>query len=240
MEDLATPAPVASSDPGAWPFPRRFVALFTSPRALFEHLEHHPSWFLPMLVSLIAVVLYSVILWDPVILPEMLARFEEQGTPDSAVQTMTSIGLPISIATGFVFGAGFTFLIALVVQWVGGFLLGGSLTYRQSLSILTHTSMISIPAILVMIPLAMVAKTIQVSVGPGMLFPLSAAEGFMAKFFAAFLGAIDLFRIWQLALTALGVSVIGRVPRNKALVALSVAYLIAAVLGAALTALTRR
>jgi hypothetical protein len=240
MEDITSPAPVASSDEAAWSFPRRFVAVFTSPKALFEHLEHRPSWFVPLLVSLALVAVYSIVLWNPVILPEMLTRFEEQGTPDQAVETMTRIGLPISLGTAFVFGAGFTFLIALVVQAVGGFLLGGKITYKQALSIVCHTSLISVPAMAVLIPLALVAKTAQVSVGPGMLFPASSAEGFGGKFLAHFLSSIDVFRIWQVALTALGVSVIGRVSRSKALMALAIAYLLFAILGSALGAMTGR
>jgi hypothetical protein len=240
MEDLASPAPVATSDERAWSFPRRFVAVFTSPKALFEHLEHRPSFFVPLLVSLALIALFSVILWNPVILPEMLARFEEQGTPDSAVETMTRIGLPISLGSAFVFGSAFTFLIALIVQGIGGFLLGGKLSYKQALSIVCHTSLVSVPAMAVLIPLALVAKTAQVSVGPGMLFPSAQAEGFGAKFLSFFLSSIDVFRIWQLALTALGVSVIGRVSRNKALVALGACYLVASLLGAAIGAMSGR
>lgn len=239
MEDLATRAPVATSDEAAWPFPRRFVALFTSPKALFEHLEHRPTWFAPLLVSMALVTVYSLILWNPVILPEMMARFEEQDTPPEAAATMERIGLPISLAGAFVFGTGFTFLIALIVQAIGGFLLGGKLSYRQALSIVSHTFLTSVPALAVMIPLALVARTSQVSVGPGMLFPLASAEGFGAKFLSNFMGSIDVFKFWQVALTALGVSVIGRVPRGRALVAIAIAYVLASILGAAMAAMMR-
>jgi hypothetical protein len=240
MEDFASPAPVASSDEKAWSFPRRFVALFTSPRALFEHLEHRPSWFVPLLVGLALIGVYSVVLWNPVILPEMMARFEEQDTPESAVETMTKLGLPISLITAAVFGTGFTFLIALIVQGIGGFLLGGKLTYKQALSIVCHIGLVSVPAMAVMIPLALVSKTAQVSVGPGMLMPPGQAEGFAAKFIAFFLASIDVFKLWQVALTALGVSVIGRVAQGKALVAMLIAYGLASVLGAAIAAMTGR
>ena len=76
MEVTTTPAPVATRDEAPWPFPRRFVALFTSPKALFEHLEHRPTWLVPLLVTLALVATYIVVLWNPVILPNMLVRFE--------------------------------------------------------------------------------------------------------------------------------------------------------------------
>jgi len=232
MEDFATPAPAASSDPGAWPFPRRFVAIFTSPRALFEHLENHPSWFAPLLVSLLLVVIYIVVLWQPVMLPEMLARFEEKGTPDNVVEMMTRTGLIWSTIPAIIAIFVVNFLTALIVQGIGGFVLGGKLSYRQALSIVCHAGLIAVPALIVMMPLAIVAKSAQVSVGPGMLMPAASVEGFGPRFLALVLSSIDVFKLWQVAVTGLGVSVIGHVPRGKATVAMFVAYFIASLLGA--------
>jgi hypothetical protein len=240
MEDTAVPGTASPAGGAPWPFPRRFVALFTSPKALFEELERRPSWFVPFAISLLLVILYSVVLWNPVILPEMLARFEEQGTPDSAVQTMTSIGLPISIASAVIIGGAFTFIVAWIVQVIGGFLFGGSLSYKQALSVVCHTSLVSVPAMVVLIPLALVAKTAQVSVGPGMLFPSAQAEGFPAKLISYFLSTVDLFRLWQVALTAVGVSVIGRIPRGKAMFGLFTAYFLVALIGSAISAMMGR
>ena len=240
MEDFAAPAPVATRDESPWPFPRRLVALFTSPKALFEHLENRPSWFVPLVIGLVMVAIYVIVLWNPVMLPNMLARFEEKGTPQNVVDMMSKNGLVFSLGPAIIFGAIVTFLTALVVQAIGGFLLGGKLTYRHALSIVSHVGLIGIPAILVMIPLAFVAKTAQVSVGPGMLFNPMTAEGFGARFIAGFMASIDVFKLWQVALTGLGVSVIGRVDRSKATVAMFVAYFLASLLGACIGAIVPR
>jgi hypothetical protein len=240
MEVTTTPAPAATHDVTPWPFPRRFVALFTSPKGLFEHLEERPTWLVPLLVTLVLVAVYVTVLWNPVILPNMLTRFEEKDTPQNVVDMMTKNGLLFSLIPGILFGAGFTFLTALVVQGIGGFLLGGKLSYRQALSIVSHVGLVSLPAFAIMIPLALVSKTAQVSVGPGMLFNAETAEGFFARFIALFLASIDVFKIWQVALTALGVSVIGRVPRSKATVAMFVAYFVASLLGACMGAIMPR
>jgi hypothetical protein len=240
MEDFAASAPVANRDEGPWPFPRRFVALFTSPRALFEHLEQRPTWLVPLLVTLLLVALYVVVLWNPVILPNMLERFEEKDTPQNVVDMMTKNGLMFSLLPALIFGTAVTFLTALIVQGIGGFLLGGKLTYRQALSIVCHVGLISVPAMAIMIPLALVSKTAQVSVGPGMMFRAEEAEGFGARFVALFMSSIDVFKIWQVALTALGVSVIGRVARNKATVVMFVGYFLASILGACLGAIIPR
>ena len=76
MQETVAPAPVATRDEAPWPFPRRLVALFTSPKALFEHLEQRPSWFVPLLVSLLLVAVFVVVLWNPVLMPKMLLRLE--------------------------------------------------------------------------------------------------------------------------------------------------------------------
>jgi len=240
MEVTTVPAPVSTGNTSPWPFPRRFVALFTSPKALFEHLEERPTWVVPFLVTLLLVATYIVVLWNPVILPNMLVRFEEKDTPQNVVDMMTKNGLMFSLLPGIIFGAIVTFLTALIVQGIGGFLLGGKLSYRQALSIVSHTGMIALPAFAIMIPLALVSKTPQVSVGPGMLFSAETAEGFFPRFIAQFMASIDVFKIWQVALTALGVSVIGRVERSKATVAMFVAYFVASLLGACLAAVMPR
>jgi hypothetical protein len=240
MEVDTAPAPVATRDEAPWPFPRRFVALFTSPKALFEHLEQRPTWLVPLLVTLALVAVYLLVLWNPVILPNMIARFEEKDTPQNIVDTMTKNGMWFTLLPGLLFGAGVTFLTALIVQGIGGFLLGGKLTYRHALSIVCHTGLIALPAFAVMIPLALVSKTAQVSVGPGMMFNAETAEGFGARFIAQMAASIDVFKLWQVALTALGVSVIGRVDRGKATVAMFIAYFLASFLGACLAAIIPR
>jgi len=240
MEDYAAPAPVATRDEAPWPFPRRLVALFTSPKALFEHLEQRPSWFVPFLVSLLLVVLFVVVLWNPVLMPKMLLRLEEQGARQDMVDTMTKNGLMISLIPGICFAAIAMFVTALVVWAIGGFMLGGKLNYRQALSIVAHTGLVSLPAMAVLIPLALVSNTSQVSVGPGMLFNAETAEGYGARFLALAVSSIDVFRLWQVALTALGVSVIARVSRTNANVALFVTYFVASILGSALFAMFPR
>src|SRR5207249_11455155 len=54
MEELAHPAGTAATAPPAtptrWGFARRFLAVFTAPRALFENLREYPSWVVPTLV----------------------------------------------------------------------------------------------------------------------------------------------------------------------------------------------
>ncbi|MEP7028561.1 MAG: YIP1 family protein [Candidatus Eisenbacteria bacterium] len=215
MEEIAVPQ-AASSDEAPWSFPRRFISLFTSPRALFEHLEQRPSWFVPLLVTICFVLLFVVVLWNPVMLPESLERMAGSPNAEQGEAMLTRNGLMFGIVFGGI-GSVFAYLLyALFVWLVGAFMLGGRLNYRQSLSIVSHTSLLIIPAEVVRIPLAFMAGSSKVSVGPGMLFPIGQAEGFLGKFWSSLLMSFDLFTLWQTALVALAVAIVARVSTTRA------------------------
>ncbi|MGH7727150.1 MAG: YIP1 family protein [Candidatus Eiseniibacteriota bacterium] len=220
MEDV-TPVPSAPAATPAssapWPFPKRFAAVFTSPRALFEHLAERPTWLAPMILAVVLIAAFILILWDPVMLPETIEKIEEGGqNAEQGIEMMTTIGRWITLITGVIGGVVVTFIWAAAVFFVGGFLLGGKMSYKHALSLVTHAGLVAVPGLLVRIPLALFSKTAQVSIGPGAFFPPSQAEGFAAKFFANVLFNLDLFTIWQTALVALGVAVIARVPKGRA------------------------
>jgi len=153
---------------------------------------------------------------------------------------MTKNGLTFQLIGVLIVASGLAFFSALVAWLVGGFILGGSLTYRKALAITTHASLVTIPALLVIIPLALIARTAEVSVGPGMLYLAKDAEGFGGKFVANLLTFLDVFRLWQNALVVVGVSVIARLPRGKAAVGMWTAYILLALLGALLSGVLQR
>lgn len=232
MADSAVPL-AASMNEAPWSFPRRFMAVFTRPRALFEELELRPSWFVPLLVTVVAIVLFAVILWNPVMLPEQLERIADSPNAAQAEAMLTSNGIFFAAIFGPIVAVVIFLIYALFVWLVGAFMLGGSLSYKQSLSIVAHTSLLVIPASLVKIPLAFVARSSKVSVGPGMLFPIATAEGFLGKFWSTLLMNFDLFALWQTALVALGVAVIARVPTTKANLGIWTLFLLTALIGGA-------
>lgn len=245
MEDLATPASTPSATaPGvgpAWPFVRRFFATFASPRSLFEELAERPSWLMPALLFALLSFALVAILWDPVILPEQLERMEAAGRNTEQVAAMLSGPFKyVQFAIGTVAAFGMLFLIALGAFVVGNFLLGGSLTYRQALSVIAHSSLVAVPSSIVRIPLSLASKTMQVSFGPGAFFPPASAEGFGAKFFAFFLQNLDLFVLWQVGLVALGVSVAGRLPLGKAAWGIGLLFLVFALVASCIGALVPR
>jgi len=232
MTDAVAAAPEAATTE-RWSFPRRIVAAYTSPRALFEQLAVNPAWFAPLALLLVLVIAFVVGLYEPVMVPEQLAKMEEAGrNSPQAAAFITGAGRIAIPCIALVTTALVMFLYALFVQLVGGFMLGGALRYRQALAIVTNSSMVGLAGFVLRVPLALISKSSQVTVGPGMLFPAASAEGFCGHFLSAFLAAFDVFSLWQTALIALGVSVVARVPQSKANAGIWGLFFIGALVGA--------
>lgn len=238
MSDMtAPPSPIDPVPSAAWPFPKRFVAVFTKPRALFEHLAERPSWLVPFLLLIAAAAIYVVATWHSAWIPQMQMQMEEQGAPEGAYEFIEKNGLAMYGVMIPMIGAVITLIYAVAVMFVGGFLLGGRLSFRQSLSIVTHGGLVSLAALPIRILLANAAESPQVTLGPGALVPVGQQEGFAMKFLASFLSSFDVFTIWQTVLIALGVSVVARVGFKPALIAMFALFLVFALLGGVVGAL---
>lgn len=226
------PSPSAPASAPAWPFPRRLVAVFTSPRALFEHLAERPSWAVALLVLVLLMAVYVVATWSGAWLPEILSKMEEQGSPEQAMDMITNNGLVMYSTMIPVVAGIITVVYAACVMFVGGFLLGGRLSFRQALSVVAHAGLVGVVALPIRILLANAAQSARVTLGPGALMPVDQQEGFVLKFLATFLQSLDLFSLWQTALVAIGVAVIGRVALKGSLIAMFGLFLAFSLLGA--------
>jgi len=239
MNEIDRPVAAGTMNtPAPWPFPRRLVAVFTSPRALFEHLETRPTWLVPFVLLLLAAAAYVVFTWDSAWVPMMTAQYDEQGAPDQAYEMLAGYGkIMFSLLIPF-FGGLVTVIYAAIVMGAGSFMLGGKLDFRQSLSIVSHAGLVSLVAVPIRILLANVSQNPQVTLGPGALLPMADQEGFAMKFLAGFLQGFDVFSIWQTVLVALGVSVIARVGYRASLTVMFVLFVVFSLIGALIGAAT--
>ena len=216
----------------AWPFPRRLVAVFTAPRTLFEHLEHRPTWLVPFLILLATAVVYVLTTWDAAWVPMMTTKLDEQNAPEAAYSMVTGNGKWIYTCVIPFFGALITVIHAAIVMGVGTFVLGGRLSFKQGLAIVSHAGLVGLVALPIRVLLANLAENPQVTLGPGALLPLAAQEGFAMKFLAGFLQSFDVFTIWQTVLVAIGVSVIARVGFKASLIAMFALFVVFSLIGA--------
>ena len=219
MSDMTTPpSPIDAAPSAPWPFPRRLVALYTRPRALFEHLADRPSFLVPLIVLVLALLVFILTTWDKAWLPMIHEGLEKQDAPEASYEMFQNNGLAIYSVMVPVMVAVSIFLHALGVMFMGGFLLGGRMSYRQALSIVTHAGLVTLVALPIKILLARAAENPQVTLGPGALLPVGEQEGFVMKFLAVFLSSFDVFTLWQTVLVGLGISVVGRVGLKPAMI----------------------
>jgi hypothetical protein len=233
MSDITTPSsPTPDPPAAAWPFPRRLVAVFTSPRLLFEHLADRPSWLLPFLILLVGAAVFVQTTWDNAWLPEMMNKMEEQGAGEQAFDMITNTGKMMYTVIIPLFGGLFTLLYGLAVMFVGNFVLGGKLGFRHAMSVVSQAGLVSLVALPIRVLLANAASSPQVTLGPGALLPVAQQEGFVMKFLAFFLQSFDLFTLWQTALVAIGISVVARVGVQAAMIAIFGLFVVFSLLGA--------
>jgi hypothetical protein len=224
----AAPAEAATPLRPLW---ARSLALVTSPRSVFEELERRPAWaWTAVVISLFALVV-GYLIYEPVIFPFILEQAEKQNLSSQALAQAEQLyaSPAFKFFTSFSGGAAnfaFVVIAGLLLYAVCTFLLGGRAKVRQSLAVAAHAMLVHIPRSILVLPVMWARQDPYVSLGPGALFPPGEAEGFLAKALATFLGSLDLFNLWALALCILGMSVVSRLSAKQVGVAVVIGYLV--------------
>jgi hypothetical protein len=196
----------------------RFVGVILSPRETFEAVAAHPSW---LLMAIVVVVLTAV--------PTMWFQSTEvgrQATLDESVRYMQSFGFTVtdqmyeqlrrsimepSIARQI--GSVFSMAIVPLIIWsimaglamgVVNVMMGGAGSFKKAFSAVVHSSVIGVIGIFVVTPLNYVRESLTSATNLAVLMPFLPDGSFLARFF----GMMDLFRLWWLAVLAIGFGVV--------------------------------
>lgn len=215
MTEPTNPAPPAEG------LLSRAIGILTSPRATFERVVANPR---PVGILFVSAVLIA--------LATTLPQFTERGRQallDSQVQQIEKFtGQPVTddvydrmekqsqTHLGAYFGAVgvliFTPIVSLVVAGiyflVFNVVMGGTAAFKQTLAIVTHSSIISAIGTALAAPIQYMKGTFTAT-GPfnlGALLPMLDEKSFLANF----LSGIDLFRAWSIIVTAIGLGVLYR------------------------------
>ena len=225
--------PVTSSAPskaGIW---EDFVDIFVQPAQVFERRREGKFG-----LALLALVVITGVLFFALrngIAPIMDAEMAKQAaamaaknpniTPD---QIAAQQGMMEKFAViGYVLFMPIGILIAAVLLWLAGKLVGASVAFAAAMMIATYSQF---PRIVEMIlnsvqglMLAPESITVRYSVqiGPARFLDASANP-----FLLTLLGGFDLFTIWVTVLLAIGLSVVARVPRKQAAIAAALVWLV--------------
>ncbi len=213
--------------------------IYTSPTATFRRLTEKPTWLVPLIITVIATLAVTAVStryvdWDQQ-REQAIERMEQRGvTEEQQEQQLEALE---KFSTNPLMRYGAPLLGGLVTALVGIFflvivynlalpLLGVAGNFRRTLSVVAWSSLVTVPGALVRIILVLVKQSANVSTS--LLLAAPNAKGFLA----VLLGRVDLFTIWQLVLTAIGLKVMFEVKGAKAYwLVFGVWVLLTAVLG---------
>ena len=244
-EPVAEPA-VETSEPSMSPV-ERAIAVFARPGQAWGGLKQKAQWWFPMLIMIVIAVATTLILHDRALVPMMIESWDQQVADgqiqESQVDGMIEFfespaGMAVTAAQQAI-GTPIMMLIVALVVWFGvGFVLGTKLPFRLALEVATWTSLISIPAYIITTILAWMRETMQgIHVGFGGLLPPMDEPTKFGVAIRSFLDALGPLAIWYLIVGIIGAAALSGAPRKSVAWVLGILYLAIAIFMSALAAM---
>ena len=212
----------------------RAIGVITSPRATFESIVAHPR---PIGILFIVAIVVGLAAG----LPQMTESGRQAALDAQIRQTEQWTGQPVSAQQieqmerigqyNWIFAVVGTLvmlpvisLLMTAVYWaLFNAILGGTASFKQVLAVVTHSQVISALGALIGVPIQVMQGTMSMG-GPfnlGALAPML-EEG---SALASFLGAISVFSLWGVFVTAIGLAVLYRRKTSTIFIALLVLFL---------------
>lgn len=227
-------APAATKAPSVW---EDFIDIFTSPSAVFARRQNG-NWLIPMLV--VTVVVFAIFLgtrsltqpaYDADIARSMTAAMQKnpQLTPDQVekgkgfVRGFIIVGalLAVPIATLFV---GFC-------VWLMGKLFDSTIAFGSALLVAAYAAF---PKIFQPVASALIAffsdpskltSATKITTSPAHFLDISTTSPVVLVLLSRF----DVFTIWSTVLLGIGLAVVGKIPRSKAMIAAVIVWALSSI-----------
>ena len=243
VQDQAVPAPAA--EPGMSVLART-VAVFARPASAWSGLKERAQWWFPVVVMVIVGALGTALLQERAVVPMMTDTWDEhvqsgRMTAQQAERMEDWLASP----AGYAFSLGqqvlvvpvFILIVALIIWFGVGFVLGTGLKYRPALEVAAWGSLINLPAQILTYVQAWLLQTFKgVHVGFGVLLPSESHEKLIVGL-RILLDAIGPFSVWYIAVIVLGASALSGAPRKSVAWTLGTLYLVIMLCVAVLSAL---
>jgi len=215
----------------------RAVRVFARPATAWDDLVEHGQWLPPLLASLVLWAGLQALCFDHVTVPMMQDAWNDAVSAGRMEQAqmdkmMAFFSGPtarwIVVAQQAIFWPLLTLLVALVVWFGGGFVLGTKLRYRQALDVVCWSGLVSWPAIVLTFALAWQRQTFKgIHLGLGALIPEGETPDKLRTGITMFLDFFAPFEAWRIAVAVIGVAALTGAPRRNVawvLVALYLAF----------------
>ena len=194
----------------------RLVGVVFSPKATFTRIVARPRWLLALavvtlVVSLGTLAFLSTETGQTAWLDQQVRQREAFGSPMNAEQYAQME--KVAPYVGYIGGGSTLVFVPVVTMVLSGLLLaifnallGGSATFKQVASVVSHAGAVSIIQQLFVLPLNYARESMSSATNLGLFVPFLDESNILSRF----LGTIDLFIVWWLVVLAIGLGVLYR------------------------------
>ena len=222
----AAPPTVVDSEPSLSIF-QRVAAIFARPARAWAGLDRSAQWWFPLLIMMIASGVSGALLHQRALVPMLTEQWEQQvqdgRLPAEQMDRMQQFfaspaGFAVTVGQQILFIPIVTLLVALLIWFGCGFVLGTKLRYRHALEVAAWSSLVNLPGIAITTALAWSKETMRgIHVGFGILLPETDTPGKLQIALGALLDGIGPLALWYLAVAILGAAALsGAKPKSVA------------------------
>ena len=204
----------------------RIIRVFYAPAETFEAVQRghsHLDWVIPILLVAIvglgstyvtqplaqkmqAKALAEVAAAQDMTAAQVAQQQEMMKKMSGVMQTATLVMVPVmTFVMAFVFAG--------VLLLLGRFALGGDISYGQMLSLQAYAMLITVPQNIVLTPIRQARESVLITLGPGLLLD----KDMLATYAGRVINGIDIFMIWQVVITGIGLAILTRAGLGKTL-----------------------
>ncbi len=198
-EDLIQQPDDIEEETGPPPFFSRVVDVFFSPGELFEKLRDNPVWFWTLFLAGVLITASVGVLpaeaWEQML--QAQAAESGQEMPESMVTIVRISGTAFALIGVFIWA----FILSGLAMLLFTFFMGGDGTYKQFLSVVSHSTLIGALGAVVTTPLKVIKLAPQLTLNLGTVRTFL-EEGFLLRF----LTMMELFGLWSFAILAVGIT----------------------------------
>jgi hypothetical protein len=213
------------------------AGVFTSPQQAFTKFDRSPKIIVPLVVFLVLTFVFSVFSaqYGAKAQYDMFVKYATlpQATMERMEQSVQEGPSPVKGAIGAVATVIPMIFFALFAWGIGNFVFGGQTSFKKIFGVTILGNLIVAIGNLVKLPLMMAKDSIYVSLGVAALFP---DKDFTSLFYSFSYYMLDLFAIWSLIVTGLGLAVIYRFATGRGITISIIASLLIAFAWIGLTA----
>jgi len=236
--------PPAPSSLSVW---QRAIAVFVRPASAFAGLETRSQWWFPLIVMMLTGGCISALLHERALVPMIVDQWESQvesgQLPADRLDRMeefmrSPVGLAVTTAQQVIIWPILMAVMALLVWFGVGFVLGTKFRYRHAFEVVCWSSLVLIPAQILTAALAWSRETLRgIHVGFGILMPESDTPGKLSIGLGIFLDSLGPLALWSVVVAILGATQLSKAKRSSVAWVLGVLYVAVSIFFAALAAM---